>query len=625
MTVRHRHFAIGLVVMVVGLGLMLSERRGDPEGRQPVAAVEAPEVLLAPYTDSGSALFEDVTEASGIAGAIGSARLTALPGPDARALADELEAASTFERLLATETYFATGQAWGDHDGDGDLDVYLTDAAGPNRLLDNDGAGIFTPSPHADDVAAADQVSGSAVWVDYDDDGRPDLHVLGNGADRLFHNLGDEGFEDVTVASGLDDPGMGQAAAWGDVDGDGNLDVYVADAGCRPCESPVPAEERQPDRLFLSRGDGTFADASASVRRAVRSDGLGMGAAWLDHDGDGDLDLYVVNDVRGDVRPRGDTPGNVLLRNDGPGCRGICFTDVSRTSGAGVRADGHGLVVADLEADGDPDLLVTNGGWQAGPTLLLVNQGDGTFLEAGAQHEANVGEWAWGASSLDADGDGRLDLLLATGLSEQVLQAPAEDLTDEDLADPSSLRETTPVDPPAWPVAEDPHPRTDNARLLLQGDDGRFATTLLGSPDVVAPVHQGVAVGDLQGDGRPDLLLGALDAGYALLDNAGDGGHRLVVDVVGDGRRLPVDPVGTTVVVTDDAGRTQARTVQVTGDARSMIFGFGDARPARIEVRWSDGEVEVLDVAATDARVRVTADVFFAYPARVTTEPLPPS
>lgn len=619
MTVRHRHFAIGLVVMVVGFGLMVAERRGEPEGRAPVEAVAAPEVRLAPHTDESSPRFDDVTDESGVAGPVGSARLTVLPGADARAEADRLAAASTFERLAATETYIASGQAWGDHDGDGDLDLYLTDPAGPNRLLENDGHAGFSPAEHADEVAADDQVSGSAVWVDYDDDGRPDLHVLGNGADRLFHNLGDEGFEDVTTASGLDDPGMGQAAAWGDVDGDGNLDVYVVDAGCRPCETPVPPDERQPDRLFLGRGDGTFVDASPSLRRVRGTRGLGTAAAWLDHDGDGDLDLYVVNDLRGEQRG----PGNVLLRNDGPGCAGICLTDVSEESGAGLRVDGHGLAVADLDGDADDDLLVTTSGWRSGPTVLLENRGDGTFVDVSADRGADVGEWAWGAAFVDVDLDGRLDAVLGTGLSEQVLQAPAEELTDAVLAQPADLRARTQVEPPSGPVADDPHPRTDNARVLLQGAGGRFTTELLGPSDVVMPIHQGVAVGDADGDGRPDLALGTLGSGYVLLANAGDRGHRTVLDVRGDGARMPLDAVGTRVVVTDDAGRTQTRAVELGPGDRRLAFGFGSARPVRIEVRWADGRVEVLDVDGTDRLLVVSADADALGPAGVTTSPLP--
>lgn len=620
------------VLAVVALVVMVADRDEGLRGtRAPEAPpVPAPTVLLAERTDEGSppgqpALFEDLTEASGVAGAVGSARLTTLTGPGAEAEAARLGEATTFERILATETYFASGQAWGDHDGDGDLDLYLTDPAGPNRLLDNDGRGAFTVAPHAEDVAATDQVSGSAVWVDYDDDGRPDLHVLGDGGDRLFHNDGPEGFSDATVASGLDDPGKGQAAAWADADGDGNLDLYVADSGCQPCgpARPVPRAARDQDRLFLSAGDGTFVDATASIRRFDRTRGLGMAAAWLDHDADGDQDLYVVNDVRGD-RTGGATPGNLLLRNDGLGCGGICFTDVSEASGAGVRADGHGLAVADLEGDGDPDLLVTNGGWQTGPNLLLENVG-GRFREVGADRVANVGEWAWGTAFLDADVDGDLDAALGTGLSELALQAPAEDLGAEDLVDPTAVRAAVTPGPPPWPVAPDPAPRTDNTRMLLQGDDGTFTTALLGPLASVAPVHQGVAVGDADGDGRPDLALGTIGAGYVLLGNRAGAAHRSVFDLRGDGRRLPTDPVGAQVRVTDDSGQTQTRTVQIdgTGSDRRLLFGFGAARPVRAEVRWADGEVEVLDVDVTDRLVTVTADPFRLFAAEVQSEPLP--
>lgn len=619
-------------VLAVGALVLLNIDRGENlRGRRPTAAatVPAPDVLLAARVDEGSPpgqplLFTDVTDASGVAGPVGSARLRVLPGTDAAADAEELAAASTFERVQATETYFASGQAWGDHDGDGDQDLYLTDPAGPNRLLDNDGSGHLRPSPMADDVAAVDQVSGPAVWVDYDDDGRPDLHVLGNGGDRLFHNDGDEGFSNVTLAAGIDDPGRGQAAAWADVDGDGNLDVYVADAGCQPCgPDPVPRRDRPQSRLFLSRGDGTFVDVTTSIRRFDGTRGRGMAAAWVDHDGDGDQDLYVVNDV-GDDGATATTPGNTLLRNDGPGCQAVCFTDVSQVSGAGVRAEGHGLAVADLEGDGDPDLLVTNGGWRTGPTLLLENQGDGTFAEVGAARNADVGEWSWGAALVDVDADGDLDAILGTGLSERVLQAPAEDLTEADLTDPAALRQATEVAEPDGAIAADPQPRTDNTRVLLQGADGRFTTTLLGPIDAVAPVHQGVAVGDADGDGRPDVALGTIGAGYVLLADGDLDGHRTVVRLVGDGNRLPKEPAGSTVAITDDTGRTQTRTLRIDGGNDQLLrFAFGDARPTRVEIRWADGEVEVVDVDGSDRLLTVTADPYFAFPAAVTADELP--
>ncbi len=259
-------------------------------------------------------------------------------------------------------------------------------------------------------------------FIDYDGDGDPDLYFADGaplpGDDTpvrpgaLYRNRGDGTFEDVTAAAGLGEPFYGMGVAVGDVDNDGDADLFVSALG--------------PNRLFLNRGDGTFEEAGA--RAGVADPGFGASAAFLDYDLDSDLDLYVVNYVawspESDVRCTLDgrsksycTPevyrgqSGRLYRNRGDGT----FEDVTRAAGV-ERPDGKGLGVAILDAnrDGWPDLAVAN---DTTPNFLFINRGDGTFREAGvdsgvAYSESGAARGGMGIDAADYDLDGFPDLLI---------------------------------------------------------------------------------------------------------------------------------------------------------------------------------------------------------------------
>lgn len=262
------------------------------------------------------------------------------------------------------------GQAWGDYDRDGWLDLYVTDSGGPNTLFHNNGNGTFTVSPLSASVSLPDAVSSGVTFADYDNDGWPDLYVLNWGANVLYHNDGGAGFTDVTAAAGVGDIGQGKSAAWGDYDKDGFLDLYVANWACYPdCGRPSTGER---DLLYHNNGDGTFTDISSVLGGKIM--GAGFAVSFTDYDNDGDLDIYLVNDEF--INP----VGNALWRNDGPGCDAWCFTDVSTESGTNTTVMGMGLATADYDNDGDMDFYFSN----AGPMTLLQNRGDGTFVDAAA-------------------------------------------------------------------------------------------------------------------------------------------------------------------------------------------------------------------------------------------------
>ena len=168
------------------------------------------------------------------------------------------------------------GAAWGDYDGDGDLDLYLSKYGAANRLYRNDGDGTFT------DVGGttADAANGyGVVWGDCDNDGDLDLYLVNNStANRLYRNDGGGTFAEVGSGAGVADAGTGRTAGWGDYDLDGDLDLYVCNAG-------------EANKLYRNDGGMSF----ASVGGATADAGQGFGMAWGDYDDDGDLDLYLAN------------------------------------------------------------------------------------------------------------------------------------------------------------------------------------------------------------------------------------------------------------------------------------------------------------------------------------------
>ncbi len=232
------------------------------------------------------------------------------------------------------------GAAWADHDGDGDLDLYVVKNNGPNVMLRNDGSGEFTDATSG---PLGDAGPGSAVvWGDYDNDGDPDLYLVNWGAtSKLLRNDGGGAFVDVT-AGPLGDIGYGHAAAWGDYDNDGDLDLFIANAPDFP----------SPSRLLRNGGGGVFVDAASGTL----ANQAGNGVAWGDYDLDGDLDLYLA---------RSGQP-NALFRNDGGGT----FADATLSP---LGDPGSSVVPAWADHDNDGDLDLYFGNHGGGSNKLLRN------------------------------------------------------------------------------------------------------------------------------------------------------------------------------------------------------------------------------------------------------------
>ena len=255
-----------------------------------------------------------------------------------------------------------------DHDGDGLDDIFIANMRQPNALYRNNGDATFTnvaASAGLDDPLFETNGGCSA---DYDNDGDQDLYTTIHGSNKLFRNSGAGVFEDVSAAlmEGYDDKRRFSGCAWGDYDADGFLDLIVVSHLGEVGDDLLTHRDfgiaLRGLSLFHNEG-GTFSNVPGLLGdtsgpsmggEAGNVYGAGFQPAWLDYDEDGDLDLYVVNDLGREIQP------NVLWRNDGPGGDGWLFEDVSRPMGASVRMDGMGLAIGDYDLDGRFDIFLTN-------------------------------------------------------------------------------------------------------------------------------------------------------------------------------------------------------------------------------------------------------------------------
>lgn len=458
--------------------------------------------------------------------------------------------------------YLGVGQAWGDYDNDGWLDLYVTGNQTKNVLYHNQQDGTFSVSALSAAVSASTQLSGGAIWADYDNDGWQDLYVLVKGPNILFHNNGGEGFTRVTETAGVGDVGVGQSAAWGDYDNDGFLDLYVVNWTCLPNCTPINFTRHQ-DRLYHNNGDGTFSDVSTSLAYPKLL-GAGFAASFFDYDNDGDLDIYVINDEFQNPI------GNVLFRNDGPGCGegSWCWRDASEESGADVVLSGMGIAVADYDNDADLDIYFSN---MLNAFSLLKNQNDGTFAdeaEAAGIHFGWTNTVGWGTGFFDYDNDGWQDIYLATtGFLQRDLYLPPEGMHFS-------------------------HPNY----LFRNNQDGSFTDVWAGEK----MPSMGFAYADYDNDGRVDFVVGNWNQGYRLFRNEGSQEPNwLTVELTGGGP-VNLDAVGAKVIVTMDNGRSQMQAVISgsslgAGNDTRLHFGLADATIESVEIIWPDGETAVFN------------------------------
>lgn len=468
---------------------------------------------------------------------------------------------------------YGRGVAWCDFDQDGRLDLFVCNSMGRNYLYRNRGGLTFTDVLTDVGLPPLEELTWGAAWIDYDNDGDPDLYLTQGGFDnadvnRLYRNdLNTLGrFTDVTeVANAGGGRRWSVGAAWADYDNDGFLDVYIAN-------------QRQPNVLLHNRGDGTFEDVS--VTAGVDDDGNARFPLWFDYNRDGWMDIFVPNQ-RGVHR---------LYRNNGDGT----FTDVAARAGIrSIPVNAWVPITEDFNHDGWFDLyiVVWNTPKTAEPSVLYLNQGDGTFLNVGGATHTGIIAKTMSVQTADLNNDGHMDILMGNGEpsspGENFLLLNAYDvdtgtLTFVNVSQASGLTAVTPG-------------RSHGIGVADADEDGDLEVYISdGGP---APASQ-----------RRERYRGTNEPNHFFLNEGGNSNHWIKLRLVGTVSNR--DGIGAEVRVrVQDV--TQYRLVKGGSGFSSMNtpvlhIGLGAATEADwIEIHWPSGIVERREHVPADTTLTI--------------------
>lgn len=555
------------------------------------------------------------------------------------------------ETLRNQHLHVGSGVALGDMDGDGLVDIYLASLEASNALYRNLGNWRFEDGTESAGVAAPGRFSTGAVFADVDGDGDLDLLVTAlGGPNALYVNDGRGRFTQRTVEAGLVSDRASTTMTLADVDGDGDLDLYIAnykfvdvselfsdrelsfDQAARQVGEDqyevVPAlrehfrfekvdgewvrvPRADPDWFYLNDGTGRFepvAFTSARFRDAQGNrlarepEDFGLAARFHDADGDGDPDLYVCNDFGG--------PDHFWI-NDGTGTfHALPATSLRNTSHASMAVD-----FADIDRDGDIDFYVTDmlardrrerhthglahpppkGGrdiesrqqWQR--NTLLLNRGDGTYAQAAEFARADASDWSWATLFLDVDLDGYEDILVATGYTWDVF--------DLDVAE--RLKSQFPH--LEWRELRHLHPPMPQRNVAFR-NNGDLTFDEVGERwgfGTEKDISQGMAVGDLDGDGDLDLVINRLGSPAAVLRNDATA-SRLAVRLIGQapntqgiGAKIRVRAAG----VLEQQKEVTLGGLYLSGAEPMYTFAARDAAELTVAVAWRNGKRSIIQGA----------------------------
>jgi enediyne biosynthesis protein E4 len=486
------------------------------------------------------------------------------------------------ENAMSADRYLpetmGPGVAFVDFDNDGWTDIFMVNSGQApfytpktplrNALYRNNRDGTFTDVTEKAGVAGGAEFGMGCAIADYDNDGYPDILVTAYGKCTLYHNNGNGTFTDVTSKAGVASPGWTTSAVWFDYDNDGRLDLFLCSFVQFSLTENVFCGDNKlgkrfyciprvfkptPNLLYHNNGDGTFTEVSAGtdIRRAL---GKGLGVVATDVNADGRMDLFVAND----------TVQNFLFMNRGQGkWEEIALAAEVGFSVNGTPRSGMGVDAADFDGDGRQDLFVANVDQEM--FSLYRNDGKEAFTDVAAANgisQATRLLSGWGLKFFDYDNDGSIDLILANGHPDDMIENYSQ-----------QVRYKEP--------------------LLLFHHDG---TKLVNVSAQAGPAFsrsypaRGLAVGDYNNDGRVDVLIGNNGGAPVLLKNrAGDGNHWLGVKL--QGTSCNRDAIGATI--TWSAGGRQRRRYKSNGgsylsshDMREVLGLGAAAKLDWVEIKW---------------------------------------
>ena len=506
-----------------------------------------------------------------------------------------------------------------DYDNDGKPDVFFLNGGSIAALQGKEkmpGSALYHNLGNwkfenvTEKAGLANERWGMGVAVgDYNNDGFPDLFVSNYGTGRLYHNNGNGTFTDVAEKVGLNIKGWMTGASFGDYDKDGRLDLFVpgyldydinnlppspADVGksgnlgrnfCQFRGQPVMCGPRgltgAKDKLFHQNADGTFEDVSVKAGVSDESRYYGFSSVFVDVDDDGWLDLLVVNDS---------TPKQ-LYHNKHDGT----FEEIGYTSGIALNENGReqagmGLAIGDFDNDGKVDFHITN--FADDSNTLYHNDGDSNFTDI--TYQAGIGETSipflgWGTGFFDFDNDGWKDIMVANG---NVYPQVDKFQWGTSFAQQLLLFKNDKIDPKTKQIRFERVGAAPNSGLAI------------------AIPARGMAISDLDGDGRQDMVVNNLDSRPLVLRNVFESkNHWICLKLIGDiSKKTPKDAIGSKIYVT--AGGVRQRFDITSGgnyasqSDQCLTIGIGAATKVdKLEIHWAGGAVETINVPNIDSKM----------------------
>ncbi|MFY9822848.1 MAG: CRTAC1 family protein [Thermoanaerobaculia bacterium] len=519
-----------------------------------------------------------------------------------------------YAEIMAGYTALGAAAAVADYDGDGWEDVFVTDSAahGKNHLYHNNGDFTFTDVAAKAGVADGNDdanATADALWLDYDNDGRPDLFVVRFGHSQLFHNQGNGRFQDVTKAAGLDRYANSITAIAFDYDHDGRLDLLVGNY-FQPVNLFHPDTPRFFPESFETANNGggvtlwhnngpdksgnfTFTDVTQKAGLALSGWTLDVGHG--DFDNDGDDDLYIACDFGTDR----------FFVNNGDGT----FTDRTKQAVGIDTKKGMNAEWGDYDNDGLLDVFVTNitDDYMREGNFLWRNNGDGTFSDVARETGVYDTGWGWGAKFFDYDNDGWLDLYVVNGWVSAGPESYVPDVfamvtrPNVDLADARN-----------WPPMGKKSLSGYQKKKLFHNQAGSFVDEAARHGVDSSRDGRGIAVADFDNDGRLDLFVTNANAPPYLYRNVmpvGPAGPHWAGFLL-EGRRSNRQAVGAQLRATI-GGRTQLRFVDggngfAAQSSQRVHFGLGGAVAIdRLEVRWPSGARQTFENIPADRLYRL--------------------